>query len=146
MDIRSHNAFRPIPRASKNIWWNIFWNINLLTARLISCHGIFSSVRSVIFIIIVVVVVVVTTLLFSEPYSFFFQLSFCTKSIDHRSTSYFTYLSQDKKKGLNINHSTNYVKLSTCIFTPDKYLKDLDSPHVYRNVKFPSLGKIHLFH
>ena len=50
------------------------------------------------------------------------------------------------KKGHNINHSTNYVKLSTCIFTPDKYLKDLDSPHVYRNVKFPSLGKIHLFH
>ena len=50
------------------------------------------------------------------------------------------------KKGHNINHSTNYVKLSTCIFTPDKYLKDLDSPHVYRIVKFPSLGKIHLFH
>ena len=50
------------------------------------------------------------------------------------------------KKGHNINHSTNYVKLSTCIFTPDKYLKHLDTPHVYRNVKFPSLGKIHLFH
>ena len=50
------------------------------------------------------------------------------------------------KKGHNINHSTNYVKLSTCIFTPDKYLKHLDTPHVYRNIKFPSLGKIHLFH
>ena len=50
------------------------------------------------------------------------------------------------KKGHNINHSTNYVKLSTCIFTPDKYLKHLNTPHVYRNVKFPSLGKIHLFH
>ena len=43
------------------------------------------------------------------------------------------------KKGHNINHSTNYVKLSTGIFTPDKYLKDLDSPHVYRNITFPSL-------
>ena len=42
-------------------------------------------------------------------------------------------------KGHNINHSTNYVKLSTGIFTPDKYLKDLDSPHVYRNITFPSL-------
>ena len=50
------------------------------------------------------------------------------------------------KKGHNINHSTNYVKLSTCIFTPDKYLKHLDTPHLYRNIKFPSLGKIHLFH
>ena len=45
------------------------------------------------------------------------------------------------KKGHNINHSTNYVKLSTCIFIPDKYLKHLDTPHVYRNVKFPSLGR-----
>ena len=42
-------------------------------------------------------------------------------------------------KGHNINHSTNYVKLSTGIFTADKYLKDLDSPHVYRNITFPSL-------
>ena len=50
------------------------------------------------------------------------------------------------KKGHNINHSTNYVKLSTCIFAPDKYLKHLETSHVYRNVKFPSLGKIHLFH
>ena len=50
------------------------------------------------------------------------------------------------KKGHNINHSTNYVKLSTSIFTPDKYLKHLETPHVYRNIKFPSLGKIHLFH
>ena len=46
---------------------------------------------------------------------------------------------QRTKKGLNINHSNNYVKLSTSIFTPDKYLKDLDSPYVYRDITFPSL-------
>ena len=46
---------------------------------------------------------------------------------------------QRTKKGPNINHSTYYVKLSAGIFTPDKYLKDLDSPHVYRNITFPSL-------
>ena len=60
-------------------------------------------------------------------------------------TSVISWSYHRTKKGHNINHSTNYVKLSTCIFTPDKYLKDLDSPHVYR-IKFPSLGKIHLFH
>jgi len=44
-------------------------------------------------IIIIIIIVVVTILLFSEPYSFFFQLSFCTKSLDPPSNSYFTYLS-----------------------------------------------------
>ena len=44
------------------------------------------------------------------------------------------------KKGHNINHSTNYVKLSTGIFTPDKYLKDIGI------LRFLRYGKIHLFH
>ena len=61
-------------------------------------------------------------------------------------TSVISWSYHRTKKGHNINHSTNYVKLSTCIFTPDKYLKHLETPHVYRNIKFPSLGKIHLFH
>ena len=55
------------------------------------------------------------------------------------STPFHSFFYHRTKKGHNINHSTNYVKLSTGIFTADKYLKDLDSPHVYRNITFPSL-------
>ena len=76
---------------------------------------------------------------------FFFSSAFVRRRLIHlppfASPTY-----HRTKKGHNINHSTNYVKLSTCIFTPDKYLKHLETPHVYRNIKFPSLGKIHLFH
>ena len=50
------------------------------------------------FFIVVVVIVIIIIWLFSEPYSFFFQLSFCKKSIDHPFISYFIFLSQDKKR------------------------------------------------
>ena len=75
----------------------------------------------------------------------FFSSAFVRRRLIHLPTAISPSYHRTKK-GHNINHSTNYVKLSTCIFTPDKYLKHLDTPHVYRNIKFPSLGKIHLFH
>ena len=69
---------------------------------------------------------------------FFFSSAFVrSRWISPSSPISFSY--HRTKKGHNINHSTNYVKLSTGIFTPDKYLKDLDSPHVYRSITFPSL-------
>ena len=52
----------------------------------------------VVIIIVIIIVVVVTILLFSEPYSFFFQLSFCKTSIDQPFTCSFNYLTQDKKR------------------------------------------------
>ena len=76
---------------------------------------------------------------------FFFSSAFVRRRMIHLPP-FISPTYHRTKKGHNINHSTNYVKLSTCIFTPDKYLKHLDTPHVYRNIKFPSLGKIHLFH
>ena len=66
-------------------------------------------------------------------------LSFSSAFVRSRSIPSISFSYHRTKKGLNINHSTNYVKLSTGIFTPDKYLKHPDSPHVYRNITFPSL-------
>ena len=54
----------------------------------------------VIIIIITIIIIVIIIWLFSEPYSFFSQLSFCKKSIDPLSTFPFIFLSQDKIKVL----------------------------------------------
>ena len=144
MYIRSRDALRPIPRAQAKIFDGLYSEISifLLLAKSVATETFFQSAYS-----------------FSSSSSsrcslssssswssgsflnlvpFFFSSAFVRSrlilllpaiSIAYHRT----------KKGHNINHSTNYVKLSTSIFTPDKYLKDLDSPHVYRNITFPSL-------
>ena len=54
----------------------------------------------IIITIIIIVIVIIITWLFSEPYSFFFQLSFCKKSmeVDRSSFRSFKCLSKDEKR------------------------------------------------